>query len=219
MNRRFALLALPALALLAAAAPPKKAAPRPAPKPPAAAPLGDTVKVAMVTTLGTIELELDHKHAPITVENFVHYVDTRRFDGMNFYRVMRLPWGTPPNGIIQTGLSGDPRKIFKPIAHEPTNVTGILHKAGTLSMARNAPGTATADFSILLSDLEGFDADPKSTNPELQAGYAAFGHVSAGMDVVRKIYDSPLSPTKGVGLLKGQMLDPPIKVLTVRRVP
>lgn len=219
MNRRFALLALPALALLAAAAPPKKAALRPAPKPPAAAPLGDTVKVAMVTTLGTIELELDHKHAPITVENFVHYVDTRRFDGMNFYRVMRLPWGTPPNGIIQTGLSGDPRKIFKPIAHEPTNVTGILHKAGTLSMARNAPGTATADFSILLSDLEGFDADPKSTNPELQAGYAAFGHVSAGMDVVRKIYDSPLSPTKGVGLLKGQMLDPPIKVLTVRRVP
>lgn len=219
MNRRFALFALPALALLVAAAPPKKAAPRPAAKPPAAAPLGDVVKVAMVTALGTIELELDHKHAPITVENFVRYVDTRRFDGMNFYRVMRLPWGTPPNGIIQTGLSGDPRKVFKPIAHEPTSVTGILHKAGTLSMARNAPGTATSDFSILLSDLEGFDADPKSTNPELQAGYAAFGRVSAGMDVVRKIYDAPLSPTKGMGILKGQMLEPPIKVLTVRRVP
>ncbi|WP_088309096.1 peptidylprolyl isomerase [Novosphingobium sp. B 225] len=218
MNRRFALFALPALALLVAAAPPKKAAPRPAAKPPAAAPLGDVVKVAMVTALGTIELELDHKHAPITVENFVRYVDTRRFDGMNFYRVMRLPWGTPPNGIIQTGLSGDPRKVFKPIAHEPTSVTGILHKAGTLSMARNAPGTATSDFSILLSDLEGFDADPKSTNPELQAGYAAFGRVSAGMDVVRKIYDAPLSPTKGLGILKGQMLDPPIKVLTVRRI-
>ena len=86
-------------------------------------------------------------------------------------------------------------------------------------MARNAPGTATADFSILLSDLEGFDADPTSTNPELQAGYAAFGHVTSGMDVVRKIYDSPLSPTKGLGPMKGQMLDPPIKVLTVRRVP
>ena len=218
MNRRFVLLALPALALLAAAAPPK-AKPRPAPKPPVAAPLGDTVKVAMVTTLGTIELELDHKHAPITVENFMRYVDTRRYDGMTFYRVMRLPWGTPPNGIVQTGIQGDPKKVMKPIAHEPTSLTGILHKAGTLSMARNAPGTATADFSILLSDLEGFDADPKSTNPELQAGYAAFGHVTSGMDVVRKIYDSPLSPTKGVGILKGQMLDPPIRVLTVRRVP
>ncbi len=219
MNRRFVLLALPAIALLTGAAAPKKPVPRAAPKPVAAAPLGDVVKVTMVTALGTIELELDHKHAPITVENFVRYVDLKRFDGMNFYRVMRLPWGTPPNGIIQTGLSGDPKKVLKPIAHEPTNVTGILHKAGTLSMARNAPGTATADFSILLSDLEGFDADPKSTNPELQAGYAAFGHVTSGMDVVRKIYDSPLSPTKGLGPMKGQMLEPPIKVLTVRRVP
>lgn len=219
MKRRFALLALPALVLLAAAAPPRgKAQPRPAPRPPAAAPLGDVVRVAMVTTLGTIELELDHKRAPITTENFVRYVDLRRFDGMNFYRVMKLNWGQQPNGIVQTGLSGDPTKVLKPIPHEPTSQTGILHKAGTLSMARNAPGTATSDFSILLSDLEGFDADPKSTNPELQAGYAAFGHVVAGMDVVRRIYDSPLSPTKGAGLLKGQMLDPPIKVLTVRRV-
>ena len=219
MKRRFVLLALPALALLTGAAPPKKPAPRLAPKPAAAAPLPDVVHVVMVTALGTIEIDLDHKHAPITVENFVRYVDLKRFDGMNFYRVMRLPWGTPPNGIVQTGLSGDPKKVLKPIAHEPTNVTGILHKAGTLSMARNAPGTATADFSILLSDLEGFDADPKSTNPELQAGYAAFGHVTSGMDVVRKIYDSPLSPTKGLGPMKGQMLEPPIKVLTVRRVP
>lgn len=218
MKRRFALLALPALVLLTAAAPPRKAPARPAPKPPVAAPLGDVVRVAMVTTLGTIEVELDHKHAPITTENFVRYVDLKRFDGMNFYRVMKLNWGQQPNGIIQAGLSGDPAKVLKPIAHEPTSQTGILHKAGTLSMARNAPGTATADFSILLSDLEGFDADPKSTNPELQAGYAAFGRVVSGMDVVRKIYDSPLSPTKGVGLLKGQMLDPPIKVLTVRRV-
>lgn len=218
MNRRFALFALPAVALLVAAAPPKKMMTRPAPKPPVSAPLGDTVRVAMVTTLGTIEVDLDHKHAPVTVENFVRYVDLRRFDGMNFYRVMKLNWGQQPNGIIQAGLSGDPAKVLKPIAHEPTSQTGILHKAGTLSMARNAPGTATADFSILLSDLEGFDADPKSANPELQAGYAAFGHVVSGMDVVRKIYDSPLSPTKGVGLLKGQMLDPPIKVLTVRRV-
>ncbi len=218
MKRRFALLALPALVLLTAAAPPRKAPARPAPKPPVAVPMGDVVRVAMVTTLGTIEVELDHKHAPITTENFVRYVDLKRFDGMNFYRVMKLNWGQQPNGIIQAGLSGDPAKVLKPIAHEPTSQTGILHKAGTLSMARNAPGTATADFSILLSDLEGFDADPKSTNPELQAGYAAFGRVVSGMDVVRKIYDSPLSPTKGVGLLKGQMLDPPIKVLTVRRV-
>lgn len=216
MNRRFALIALPlALAALVGATPPKKKA---APPPPPA-PLGDVVRVEMVTALGKIVIDLDHKRAPITVKNFVRYVDTRRFDGMTFYRAMHLNWGTQPNGIVQTGLRGNSLKVFPPIAHEPTSKTGILHKAGTLSMARLAPGTAAADFSILLSDLEGFDADPKSTNPELQAGYAAFGQVVSGMDVVRKIYDSPRSPTLGEGFMKGQMLDPQIKVLTVRRVP
>ena len=149
----------------------------------------------------------------------MRYVDARRFDGMNFYRAMHLAWGDQPNGLVQAGLQGDPHKLFKPVPHEPTNVTGIHHTAGAISMARLAPGTATADFSLLLSDMTGLDADPTSPNPELQAGYAAFGHVVSGMEVMRKIWDSPLSPTKGTGFLKGQMLDPPIKVLTVRRVP
>ncbi|MFM5885752.1 MAG: peptidylprolyl isomerase [Novosphingobium sp.] len=217
MNRRFALLALAALALTASAA--DAAKPRTKARPVPAAPLPDTVRVAMVTALGTIELDLDHKHAPITVENFIRYVDARKFDGMPFYRAMRLAWGTQPNGLIQAGLQANPLKVFKPIAHEPTSQTGILHKAGTISMARYAPGTAMADFSILLSDLPSLDADPKSANPETQAGFAAFGRVVSGMDVVKKIWDAPLSPTKGEGPLKGQMLDPPVKVLTVRRVP
>lgn len=226
MDRRFALaasiaiLAAGALAPALGAAPRKPATARPVPPAPVPLPkpLGDTVRVTMVTELGPIELELDHAHAPVTVENFVRYVDARRFDGMTFYRAMRLKWGDQPNGLIQTGLRGIPTKLFKPIAHEPTSQTGILHKAGTLSMARWAPGTATADFSILLSDLPGLDADPKAADPEAQAGFAAFGHVVGGMDVVRRIWDSPLSPTGGEGVLKGQMLAPPIKVLTVRRV-
>ncbi|MBS0477007.1 MAG: peptidylprolyl isomerase [Proteobacteria bacterium] len=224
MTTRFALTALLAATALVAgsaqAAAPKKPltkprAATPAPKP---APLPDVVRVALVTALGTIELDLDHKHAPITVENFVRYVDAKKFDGMPFYRAMRLDWGTQPNGLIQAGLQANPLKVFKPIAHEPTSQTGILHKAGTISMARYAPGTAMADFSILLSDLPSLDADIKSANADTQAGFAAFGHVVSGMDVVRKIWDSPLSPTKGEGPLKGQMLDPPVKVLTVRRV-
>ncbi len=210
MNRRFALLA-PILLLAAAAAP----APKPVSPP---QPLPDLVKVEMVTELGSIELELDHLHAPISAANFIRYVDLRRFDGMTFYRVMRLKWGTPPNGLIQAGLQGNPQKILKPIAHEPTSQTGLSHKAGALSMARNAPGTASADFSILLSDLTGLDANPKSDNPELQAGYAVFGRVSSGMDVVRKIYDVPLSATKGQGAMIGQMIEAPVRVLTVRRV-
>jgi peptidyl-prolyl cis-trans isomerase A (cyclophilin A) len=187
----------------------------PAPKP---APLPDTVRVAMTTELGTITLDLDAKHAPVTTRNFVRYVDQRRFDGIVFYRVMRLAWGQQPNGLIQAGTRGDPRRALPPIAHEPTSVTGVLHKAGAISMARNAPGTAAGDFSILLSDLSGFDADPNATTDEGKAGYAAFGHVAEGMDVVRKIYDVPLSATLGEGVMKGQMIAKPVRVLTARRV-
>jgi len=202
-------VALLFLALTAAA--PKRA--------PAPVVLPDTVRVVMTTSLGAITLDLDHKRAPVTVANFVRYVDGKRLDGTTFYRVMRLDWGTPPNGIIQGGPRGDPKRVLKPIAHEPTSVTGILHKAGTISMARLAPGTATADFSILLSDQPYFDAKAGEPNADIAAGYAAFGHVVEGMDVVQKIYDAPLSPTLGEGVMKGQMLTAPIRIVSVRRVP
>jgi peptidyl-prolyl cis-trans isomerase A (cyclophilin A) len=206
MKHRFGLIA-PLLAVLIAAAPP------------APAPLPADVYVAIHTDQGTITLDLDGAHAPVSTRNFLHYVDTRRFDGTKFYRAMHLDWGTPPNGLIQGGIGADPKLAFKPIAHEPTSQTGVLHKAGTISMARYAPGTAMGDWSILLSDMVGLDADPSSTDPDKQAGFAAFGHVVQGMDVVRRIWDLPRSPTKGEGFLKGQMLDPPVKILTVRRVP
>jgi peptidyl-prolyl cis-trans isomerase A (cyclophilin A) len=211
MASRFAPIFAPLLLALAAAAPP----PVPAPVPAAEA---ETAHVALNTELGTITLALDAGHAPITTANFLHYVDQKRFDGTVFYRVMRLDWGTPPNGLIQGGTQGDPKRVLKPIAHEPTSVTGIRHTAGTISMARYAPGTATGDFSILLSDLSALDANPAADDAEAKAGFAAFGHVVAGMDVVRRIYDAPLSPTAGEGALKGQMIEKPVKILSARRV-
>jgi len=211
MNRRFILAALPLLITLTAATPPKKAS-----APPATLP--DLVKVVLTTELGPIELELDAKRAPIATRNFVRYVDQKRFDGITFYRAMKLPWGEQPNGLIQAGTRGDPRRDLPPIAHETTDQTGILHKAGSISMARWAPGTAKGDFSILLSDMPSLDADPKSTDPETRAGYTAFGRVSAGMEVVRQIYDAPISPTLGEGAMKGQMIAKPVKVITARRV-
>ncbi len=209
MKIRFAVLALLALT---AAAPAKRAKPVPP------APLPDIVRVAMVTDLGTMTMDIDVKRAPITATNFIRYVDQKRFDGTTFYRVMRLEWGTPPNGIIQGGPRGDPKRVLKPIPHEPTTTTGILHKAGTMSMARLAPGTATGDFTIMLSDQPYFDADPTREDPDSRDGYAAFGQVVEGMDVARKIYEVPLSPTLGESILKGQMIEKPVRIISARRV-
>ena len=217
MNRRFVLAALPLAALLVAAAPRKRVAAQPPPPPPPPPPLAAAERVVLTTEFGTIELTLDGAHAPISTANFLRYVDSRRFDGISFYRAMHLAWGDQPNGLLQGGLR-DPRRLFPPIAHEPTSQTGLSHTAGALSMARNAPGTATADFSIMLSDLTSLDANPASSDPEAQAGYAVFGRVTAGMDVVRKIWDSPISQTLGEGSMRGQMLEAPVKILTARRM-
>lgn len=181
---------------------------------PPAMPLPDVVRIALTTEAGRIILDLDHKRAPVSTANFVRYVDQRRFDGIVFYRVMKLAWGPQPNGLIQAGARGDPKRVLKPIAHEPTSATGILHKAGTISMARLGPGTATADFSIMMSDMPGLDA---GANPADPLGYAAFGRVVEGMDVVRRIFDMPTDPNRGEGFMKGQMLAKEVKLLTARR--
>jgi peptidyl-prolyl cis-trans isomerase A (cyclophilin A) len=174
--------------------------------------------VAIETPLGAITLALDATNAPVTTANFLRYADEKRYDGTVFYRVMRLEWGTQPNGLIQGGTSGDPRRNLPPIAHEPTSQTGILHKTGAISMARFDPGTAAGDFSILLSPLAGLDAQPDSEDPSTKAGFAAFGWVVRGMDVARAIFDAPISNTKGEGFMRGQMIEDPVKILKVRRV-
>lgn len=223
LDRRLVLLAPLAFALIAAAPVKKRAAPaRPAVPTypaPSKAPLPDKVRVALETEAGRIVVELDVKRAPASASNFVRYAETRRFDGTVFYRAMHLKWGEQPNGLIQAGTRGDPKRNLPPIPHEPTDVTGILHKAGTLSMARYAPGTATGDFSIMVSDQPGLDAQPDSTDPEIKAGYAAFGQVIEGMDVVKTIFAAPISETEGEGIMRGQMLAQPVKILTARRLP
>jgi len=170
-------------------------------------------RVKMHTPQGDIIVELYADKAPITVKNFLHYVDTHRLDGATFYRS-----STPPGeksfdyGILQGGLQNDPKKVFPPIAHESTAKTGLSHTDGTISMTRYAPGTATADFSICVGDQTYLDATPKDP------GFAAFGHVVEGMDVVKKLLAQPRDPNKGVGVMKGEMLAKPVPILTVRRV-
>jgi peptidyl-prolyl cis-trans isomerase A (cyclophilin A) len=173
------------------------------------------VRVILTTSVGPISLDLEAKRAPITTANFLRYVDQKRYDGAIFYRAMKLDWGTQPNGLIQGGVQNDPKRTLKAIAHEPTNMTGVTHVAGTISMARWAPGTAMAEFSILLADMPSLDAHPGA--PGDNAGYAAFGHVVEGNDVLAKIFHSPVSLTKGEGVMKGQMIAVPVKILSIRR--
>lgn len=216
MTRRFALLAAAPLFLFSAAA---GAQDQPAAPQEPSKPAPQMVDVVIQTELGNIKLALESERAPATTANFLRYADQKRLDGTVFYRAMHLAWGDQPNGLIQGGTQMNPKRILKPVEHEPTSQTGVLHKAGTISMARYTPGTATGDFSILLSDMPGLDADTHSLNPDLVAGFAAFGHVVEGMDVVQAIWNSPVDPEKGDGALKGQMIMKPVKIISVRRVP
>jgi peptidyl-prolyl cis-trans isomerase A (cyclophilin A) len=186
--------------------------------PPAAPPAAkeDLVPVAINTSLGRIVVALDRAHAPVTTANFLHYVDTHRFDGQNFYRAMHVTDANGADGgLIQGGITTDARKLFPPIAHEPTTTTGLHNVAGAISMANAGPGTARADFFILVSDMPGLDANGPGGDAN---GFAAFGHVIEGMDVVRKIWNSPVSATEGAGVMKGQMLDPKIKIISAEPV-
>lgn len=186
---------------------------------PASAQAQALTNVLLHTEAGDIVIALETERAPITSANFLRYVDEKRLDGTVFYRAMRLDWGEQPNGLIQGGTQYDPKRILPPIAHEPTNETGVKHTAGAVSMARLEPGSATGDFSITVSSQPGLDADPASDDPERKAGYAAFGHVVEGMDVVRAIFAAPVDPEKGEGWMKGQMLAQPVKIITARRAP
>jgi peptidyl-prolyl cis-trans isomerase A (cyclophilin A) len=171
------------------------------------------VRVALQTSEGNIVLELDTQRAPITAGNFLRYVDQRRLDGTEFYRAMQLG---PGSGIVQGGVR-DGARLLPPIAHEPTSQTGLAHIDGAISMARLDPDTAQADFFIAVGPIPGFDAGPQSGGDQL--GFAVFGRVVEGMDVVRQILAAPTSPTEGEGVMRGQMLSPRIRILTARRLP
>ena len=143
----------------------------------------------METELGTIIMDLYQKRAPSTVNNFLRYLDEKRFQDAHFYRAVHLN-NQPANDIlievIQGGLGIDPHSMeLLPIEHETTKKTGIKHEDGTISMARLEPGTASSEFFICINDQPELDYGGKR-NPDGQ-GFAAFGQVVKGMDLVKNI--------------------------------
>mgnify|MGYP000542402061 CR=1 FL=1 len=181
-----------------------------APAAKASEPLPDVVRVRLETAEGPITLELDAKRAPITAKNFIRYVEAGRFDDTTFYRAARSK-GDEKEGFIQGGIRRSYRRMFPPIAHEPTTETGLRHEAGTISMAYREPGYAMGDFFITTKAMPGMDAKPG------EPGFAAFGKVVEGMDTVRKILAVPIDEG-GSGAMKGQMITQPVKIVAARRV-
>lgn len=212
-------IALASLALLfiataaPAQAPVGEAVPTPAVTPapaPALPPAPQGPRVTLATKAGTITIELARDKAPLTVANFLKYVDQKRYDGTSFYRALNFT-APAPIGLIQGGVRGRSDKVLPGIAHEPTTKTGLSHTDGAVSMARGAPGTAAGDFFIIIGDLNTLDANDKDP------GYAVFGKVVDGMDVVRTILAAPVSATEGTGAMKGQMISAPIVITTAKR--
>ena len=177
----------------------------------AAQPGGASPHVVVQTELGEIEIEVDSVRAPITAANFLKYVDARHFDGGTWHRTVKMD-NQPDNQIkievVQAGVNPDRAKEgFPPIALERTTKTGLLHKDGAVSMARGAPDSATSGFFICINDQPSLDFGGMR-NPDGQ-GFAAFGRVVRGMDVVRRIQQAPNTDA--------QRLTPPIKIIAVIR--
>jgi peptidyl-prolyl cis-trans isomerase A (cyclophilin A) len=172
--------------------------------------------VVFETEKGTIGMEVDVAHAPITAANFLKYVDGGFFDGGSVIRAVR-PDNTVRHDVeiqvIQFEINPERRRErFPPIPLERTGVTGLAHLDGTLSMARAGPDTATTSFSIVIGDQPEMDFGGRR-NPDGQ-GFAAFGRVIRGMDAVKAIQASPTGPG---GPYKTESLTPPIKVLKAYR--
>jgi peptidyl-prolyl cis-trans isomerase A (cyclophilin A) len=177
-----------------------------------ASPEGHTL-VLITTPLGEIEVEVFPDRAPVTSENFLRYVDEGLLDWTNFFRTVTMenqPTSDVKIEVIQGGTTPKdaayPSK-YPPIEHETTETTGLSHIDGAVSMARMAPGTATSSFFICIGDQPELDHGGKR-NPDGQ-GFAAFGRVRGGMDVVRDIHKQPH---------EGQRLEPPIEILSCRRI-
>jgi peptidyl-prolyl cis-trans isomerase A (cyclophilin A) len=170
----------------------------------------DLVRVRLVTSAGPITLALDAGRAPRTVANFMRYVDDGRFAGTEFYRAARRR-GDPKFGFVQGGIATDARRILPSVPLEPTSRTGLRHIDGAISMAHGLdPNSAAGNFSIMIGDNPALDARPG--NP----GFAVFGRVAQGMDVVRNILARPTGGGRGV--MRGQMILKPVRIIRAERL-
>ena len=168
-----------------------------------------TTNIAFKTSKGDIIIELYNQIAPITVDNFLRHLDGGYYDGISFYRTVthQNDNGSPKIEVIQGGL-GDIDKPFPAISHESTNITKLKHEDGTISMSRGEVNSATSDFFICIGSQQGLDFGGERNNDG--QGFAAFGKVIEGMDIVRDINGMPSNKKTDNEYVKGQMINNPI---------
>jgi len=179
--------------------------------------ISETIDVVIKTSLGSIEVELYSEKAPITVQNFLRYLDGGYYNRSSFYRTVRLnnDNGNPKIEVIQGGI-GQVQKPFPMIRHESTKDTGLSHLDGTISMSRGAIDTATSDFFICIGDQIALDYGG-IRNKDGQ-GFSVFGRVVSGIDIVKKIHAMPSNKNADNDYVKGQMLDNPVIIEGIERL-
>jgi len=168
----------------------------------------------MTTDKGTISIKMNPKKAPITCENFMKYVTAGKYDGAKFYRTVRMNNQADKNvkiEVIQAGLQNDTTGNFPAIVHETTKMTSLKHLNGTVSMARTKPGSATSEFFICINDQPELDFAGKR-NPDGQ-GFAAFGTVISGMEVVKKIQAGKTGEAEF-----SQTLELPVRIIKIKKL-
>jgi len=171
------------------------------------------------TSAGSITVELAEDAAPVTVANFIAHAEAGHYDGGSFYRSVRDDnerEGVAPMNLVQGGYGFDGLPGVEGIEHEPTTATGLTHGRGAISMGRFEVGTAATEFFIMVNDYPGLDAGPGTRNPD-EAGYAVFGQVIEGMDVVEDIWmrETSLEPAPE-DFQYPQFMVEPVTIVSVR---
>lgn len=187
----------------------------------------NTAGVVLETALGEIEVRVYPDRAPISASNFLAWVEGGHYEGATFYRVTRPDNTTGPSPIqvVQGGLLGETLRRgessppgggpIPPIAHETTDTTGILNQRGTIAYARLEPGTADSEFFFNVAENPALDTGNPTRQPDGQ-GYATFGRVVRGMEVLEEIQGLPTLTEAGSEVTRGQMLEQPVVIRRVR---
>lgn len=183
------------------------------------------VRLIMKTEVGDVTFEVYPTQAPETVANFLRHVDNGYYQASTFYRTVRMNNQAQNEvkievlqggiGVLEAKGAAKKPSPFPPVYHEDTDMTGLLHKDGTISMARDAPGTATSEFFICINDQPSLDfGGRRNTDGK---GFAAFGKVVDGMDIIRHIQAMRTEPPTSTQYTSGQILVQPVRILSVER--